>query len=42
MAFKLESGPMAHELILALVFLAMIVAPAVITMPSDRDERDSL
>ena len=33
---------MAHDLILALVFLAMIVAPAVITMPSDRDERDSL
>ena len=38
----MESDPMAHELILALVFLAMIVAPAVITMPSDRDERDSL
>ena len=33
---------MAHELILALVFLAMIIAPAVFTLPSDRDERDSL
>jgi hypothetical protein len=33
---------MINDLILALVFLAMIIAPAVITMSSERDERDSL
>jgi hypothetical protein len=33
---------MISDLILALVFLAMIIAPAVITMPSRRNERDSL
>ena len=33
---------MLPDLVLALVFLAMIIAPAVITMPSERDERDSL
>ena len=33
---------MFHELLFALVFLAMIAAPAIITIPSDRDERDSL
>jgi len=33
---------MFHDLILAVAFLAMIIAPAVITMPPDRDERDSL
>jgi hypothetical protein len=33
---------MIHDLILALVFLAMIIAPALITLPSERDERDSL
>ncbi len=33
---------MVHDLILALAFLAMIIAPALITMPSDRNERDSL
>jgi hypothetical protein len=31
-----------QDLILAVVFLAMIIAPAIITMPPDRDERDSL
>jgi hypothetical protein len=30
------------DLILAIIFLAMIIAPAIITMPPDRDERDSL
>jgi len=33
---------MLPDLVLALVFLAMIIAPAIVTMPSDRDERDSL
>jgi hypothetical protein len=33
---------MVHDLILAVVFLAMIIAPAVLTMPPDRDERDHL
>jgi hypothetical protein len=33
---------MVFDLILAVAFLAMIVAPAVITMPRSRDERDSL
>jgi hypothetical protein len=33
---------MFHDLILALVFLAMIVAPALITMRPDRDAKDSL
>jgi hypothetical protein len=33
---------MMHDLILALVFLAMIIGPAMITTPSKRDERDSL
>jgi hypothetical protein len=33
---------MVHDLILALAFLAMIIAPALITMPADRNERDSL
>jgi hypothetical protein len=31
-----------QDLILAVVFLAMIIAPAIVTMPPDRDERDSL
>ena len=33
---------MVHDLIFALAFLAMIIAPALITMPPDRDERDPL
>jgi hypothetical protein len=33
---------MVHDLVLALVFLAMIIAPAIVTIPSDRDEKDSL
>jgi hypothetical protein len=31
-----------QDFILAVVFLGMIIAPALITMPPDRDERDSL
>jgi len=33
---------MIHDFILALVFLGMIVAPALITMRPDRDEKDPL
>jgi hypothetical protein len=33
---------MMHDLIIALVFLAMIIAPALITMRPDRDEKDPL
>jgi hypothetical protein len=33
---------MVQDLILALVFLGMIVAPALITMRPDRDEKDIL
>jgi hypothetical protein len=32
---------MTLDLIIALIFLAMIVAPAVVSLP-DRDEKDSL
>lgn len=33
---------MTHDLIIALVFIAMIAAPAIVTIPTDRDERDRL
>ena len=33
---------MVHELIFALVFLAMIAAPAILSLPSDSDKQDSL
>ena len=33
---------MLHDLIIAVVFLAMIVAPALITLRPDRDEKDPL
>ena len=33
---------MIRELIFALIFLAMIAAPAIVSTPPDRDERDSL
>jgi hypothetical protein len=33
---------MAFDLVLALLFLAMIIAPALVTLPPNRDERDSL
>jgi hypothetical protein len=32
---------MVHDLVIALVFLAMIIAPAIVSIP-DRDEKDSL
>jgi len=37
-----EYVAMVFDLILAVAFLAMIIAPAVVTMPSHRSERDSL
>jgi hypothetical protein len=40
--FAQEHNAMVHELILAVVFLAMIAVPAIITTSPDRDERDSL
>ena len=33
---------MVHDLILAIVFLAMIIGPALITMRPDADEKDPL
>jgi hypothetical protein len=33
---------MIHDLIIALAFLAMIIAPAIVSIPRDRDEKDSL
>jgi hypothetical protein len=36
-----ERRAMIQDLIVAFVFLAMIVAPAIVTIP-DRDEKDSL
>jgi len=33
---------MVRELIFALVFLAMIAAPSLFTLPTDGDKRDSL
>jgi hypothetical protein len=33
---------MVHDLVLALVFLGMIIAPAIITMRPDVDEKDPL
>jgi hypothetical protein len=32
---------MVYDLVIALLFLAMIIAPAVVSLP-DRDEKDSL
>ena len=37
-----ENLPMVHDLVLALVFLAMIIAPALLAMRSDREEKDVL
>jgi hypothetical protein len=33
---------MVHDLVLALVFLAMIIAPAILAMRSDKEENDIL
>jgi hypothetical protein len=37
-----EESPMVQDLFFALVFLAMIIAPAIITMRPGRDEKDPL
>ena len=37
-----QEPAMVHDLVLALLFLAMIIAPAIVTIPPDRDEKDSL
>jgi hypothetical protein len=39
---KKETPPMIHDLVLALVFLAMIIAPALLAMRSEKEEQDSL
>ena len=36
------TSAMVQDLVLALVFLAMIIAPAIISIPPERDEKDSL
>ncbi len=33
---------MLHDLVLALVFLAMIITPALLAMRSDHEEKDTL
>jgi hypothetical protein len=37
-----RSISMVHDLVLALVFLGMIIAPALLAMRSGREEKDSL
>jgi hypothetical protein len=41
-AKKKETPPMVHDLVLALVFLAMIIAPALLAMRSEKEENDTL
>jgi hypothetical protein len=41
-AAKKETPPMVHDLVLALVFLAMIIAPALLAMRSEKEEEDIL
>jgi hypothetical protein len=41
-AVKKETPPMVHDLVLALVFLAMIIAPALLAMRSEKEENDIL
>jgi hypothetical protein len=41
-AKKKETPPMIHDLVLALVFLAMIIAPALLAMRSEKEEEDIL
>jgi hypothetical protein len=41
-AHKGETPPMVHDLVLALVFLAMIIAPALLAMRSEKEENDTL
>jgi hypothetical protein len=37
-----RSSPLVHDLILALVFLGMIIAPALLAMRSGKEEKDSI
>ena len=39
-AAKKETPPMVHDLVLALVFLARIIAPALLAMRSEKEEND--
>jgi hypothetical protein len=39
---KKENSPMVHDLVLALVFLVMIIAPAILAMRSEKEENDTL
>jgi hypothetical protein len=39
---KKGDSPMVHDLVLALVFLAMIIAPALLAMRSEKEENDTL
>jgi hypothetical protein len=41
-AHEKETPPMVHDLVLALVFLAMIIAPALLAMRSEKEENDTL
>jgi hypothetical protein len=41
-AHKKGDSPMVHDLVLALVFLAMIIAPALLAMRSEKEENDTL
>jgi hypothetical protein len=41
-AAQKETPPMVHDLVLALVFLAMIIAPALLAMRSEKEEEDVL
>jgi hypothetical protein len=41
-AAKKETPPMVHDLVLALVFLAMIITPALLAMRSEKEEEDIL
>jgi hypothetical protein len=34
------ASPMVHDLVLALVFLGMIIAPALLAMRSGKDEKE--
>ena len=41
-AAKKGDTPMVHDLVLALVFLVMIIAPALLAMRSEKEENDTL
>jgi hypothetical protein len=41
-AAQRRTPPMVHDLVLALVFLAMIIAPAILAMRSEKEEDNIL